>query len=214
MAVNGKEITMRITREVAITEVWLDEQARLAWPAVPAKVWAAELGKALVWFVGLVLLLLSMALLAPESKADSINVSFVASELDQGTVLPLAGGVDVQLAGNLIQAQNQTWGKEWLDGSLTLSVESVLRAIQLYVWPGGPTEITKDHTEFSIVWLQSTIAIDPRLTGGFDTTVVNFGEQPVVSTPEAGTLVVTLAGLAGLGILLWSVKSRVRELSR
>jgi len=205
---------MRITREVALTEVWLDEQARLAWPAVPARVWVAELGKALVWFVGLVLLILGMALLAPESRADSVNVSFVASELDQGTVLPLAGGVDVQLAGNLIQAQNQTWGKEWLDGSLTLSVESVLRAISLYVWPGGPTEITKDHTEFSIVWLQSTIAIDPRLTGGFDTASINFGEQPVISTPEPGTLVVTLAGLAGLGILLWSVKSRVRELSR
>ena len=205
---------MRITREVALTEVWLDEQARLAWPAVPARVWVAELGKALVWFVGLVLLILGMALLAPESRADSVNVSFVASELDQGTVLPLAGGVDVQLAGNLIQAQNQTWGKEWLDGSLTLSVESVLRAISLNVWPGGPTEITKDHTEFSIVWLQSTIAIDPRLTGGFDTASINFGEQPVISTPEPGTLVVTLAGLAGLGILLWSVKSRVRELSR
>jgi len=204
---------MRITREVALTEVWLNEQARLeAWP-IPARVWAAELGKALVWFVGLVLLLLGMALLAPESRADSINVSFVASELDQGTVLPLAGGVDVQLAGNIIKAQNLTWGKEWLDGSLTLSVESVLRAISLYVWPGGPTEITKDHTEFSIVWLQSTIAVDPRLTGGFNTAEANFGEVPVVPTPESGTLLVTLAGLAGLGILLWVVKRDVRELS-
>ena len=205
---------MRVTREVALTEVWLDERARLeVWP-IPARVWASEIAKAAVWLVGLVLLLLGMALLAPETRADSINVSFVASELDQGTVLPLAGGVDVQLAGNLIQAQNQTWGKEWLDGSLTLSIESVLRAISLYVWPGGPTEITKDHTEFSIVWLQSTIAIDPRLTGGFDTASINFGEVPVVSTPEPGTLVITLAGLAGLGILLWGVKSRVRELSR
>jgi len=151
--------------------------------------------KGIVMAIGLVLLLFSMAILAPESRGDTIKQADIASELDQESVLPLAGGVDVQLANNLIQAQNAAWGKQWLDGSLELSIESVLKAIGLYVWDGGPTEITKDQTEFQVVWIQSHIAIDPRLTVGFDTAAINFGEQPVV-TPEPRVLLLALIGLA------------------
>jgi len=210
-----------ISREVAITEAYLDHQAQLYEPSFPqvssrgcsVGLWVSEIAKALVWLLGLVLLILGMALLAPESRGDTVNVSSVASILDANTVLPLAGGVDTQLASNLLRAQQQTWGKEWLDGSLTLSIESVLRAIGLYVWEGGPTSITSEKDE-PIVWLQSHIAIDPRLSVGFDTASINFGEQPVVTTPETGTLGVLLLGLAGLGVLLWITKRDVRELSR
>ena len=207
---------MRITREVALTEVYLDHQAQLygiTFPRVSARVWAAEIGKALVWFIGLVLLLLGMALLAPESRADSVTTSQIAAELDANSALQLAVGVDIQLANNLIVAQNQTWSKEWQLGSLDASIEAVLRAISLYVWPGGPAVVTNQR-EFPIVWDQSRVAIDTGLSVGFDTAVINFGEVEVVSTPEPGTLIVLLAGLAGLGTLLCIVKRDVRELSQ
>jgi len=202
---------MRISREVALTEAYLDHQAQLyegSFPQVSARVWASEIGKVVVWFVGLVLLLFSMAILAPESRGDTIKVSTIASELDTESVLPLAGGVDVQLANNLIQAQTAAWGKQWLDGSLELSIESVLRAIGLYVWDGGPTEITKDGEP--IVWLQSHIAIDPRLTVGFDTAAINFGEV-AVATPEPMTLVLVLMGLVWLGVVRWSNRQSMAD---
>ena len=163
--------------------------------------------KGIVMAIGLVLLLFSMAILAPESRGDTIKQADIASELDQESVLPLAGGVDVQLANNLIQAQNAAWGKQWLDGSLELSIESVLRAIGLYVWDGGPTEITKDGEP--IVWLQSHIAIDPRLTVGFDTAAINFGEVAV--TPEPMTLVLVLMGLVWLGVVRWSNRQSMAD---
>jgi hypothetical protein len=202
-----------ITREVALTEAYLDHQALLSQPSFPrvsAREWASEIAKAVVWFVGLVLIIFSMAILAPESRGDTIKVSTIASELDQESVLPLAGGVDVQLANNLIQAQNAAWGKQWFEGSLELSIESVLKAIGLYVWDGGPTEITKDQTAFQVVWIQSHIAIDPRLTVGFDTEAINFGEQPV-STPEPMTLVLVLMGLVWLGVVRWSNRQSMAD---
>jgi len=166
--------------------------------------------KGIVLTVGLVLLLFSMAILAPESRGDTIKQTDIASTLDAESVLPLAGGVDVQLANNLIQAQNAAWGKQWLDGSLEMSIESVLKAIGLYVWPGGPDEITKDQTEFQVVWLQSHIAIDPRLTVGFDTAAINFGEVPV-STPEPMTLILVLMGLVWLGVVRWSNRQSMAD---
>jgi len=203
---------MNITREVALTEAYLDHQAQLyepSFPRVSGRVWAEEIAKGIVWFIGLVLLLFSMAILAPESRGDTIKQADIASELDQESVLPLAGGVDVQLANNLIQAQTAAWGKQWLDGSLELSIESVLRAIGLYVWDGGPTEITKYQTEFQVVWLQSHIAIDPRLTVGFDTASINFGEVAV--TPEPMTLVLVLMGLVWLGVVRWSNRQSMAD---
>ena len=206
---------MRITREVALTETWLDHQAQLygiTFPRVSACVWAEEIAKAAVWFVGLVLLILGMAILAPESRGDTLSTGQVASYLDANTVLPLAAGVDTQLATNLLVAQQQTWGKQWQEGSLQASMDAVLRAIMLYVWPGGPTSITSKKDE-PIVWDQSHVAIDLGLSGGFNTASINFGEQPVVNTPEPSTLV--LMGLVLLVMIGFSIglASR-RELAR
>ena len=206
---------MNITREVALTELYLDHQAQLygiTFPRVSARVWAAELAKATVWFVGLVLLLFGMALLAPESRGDTLSTGQVASYLDANSVLPLAAGVDTQLATNLLVAQQQTWGKQWQEGSLQASMDAVLRAITLYVWPGGPAEITSKRDN-PIVWAQSKVAIDLGLSGGFDTAVVNFGEVQVVSTPEPRALVLmglVLLVMIGFSIGLASRREAVR----
>jgi hypothetical protein len=200
---------MRITREVAATEVWLDYQAELRepnWPerAVSARVWAEELAKAAVWFAGVAILILLMILLAPESRGDTLQVSQISAALDAGTPIPLAQGVDTQLAFNLVTAQNKTWGRDWLDGSLTLSIESVLKVISLYVWDGGPTLVTNQN-EFPIVWLQSRIAIDPRLSGELSPASINFGEVLVdpVGVPEPATYVGVVLGLVGLSLMRW-----------
>src|SRR5580765_4856215 len=170
---------MQITREVAITE---DQQAQLyggSFPRVSTRVWVAEIGKALVWFVGLVLLLLGMALLAPESRADSISVNAVASYLDDNSALQLAGGVGAQLAVNLIKTQGLAWGSQWQVGSLLASEDAVLKAITAYVWDGGPTTVTKDQDFFWLVWAQSRVAIDTTLTVGISADRLDFGEVPV-----------------------------------
>lgn len=200
---------MKITREVATTEVWLDHQAELQepnWPeqVVSARVWAEELAKASVWFAGVAILILLMILLAPESRGDTLQVSQISAALDAGTPIPLAQGVDTQLAFNLVTAQNKAWGRDWLDGSLTLSIESVLKVISLYVWDGGPTLVTNQQ-EFPIVWLQSRIAIDPRLSGELSPASINFGEAPVdpISTPEPATYVGVVLGLVGLSLMRW-----------
>lgn len=187
---------MRITREVALTEVYLDEQARYAavWDRTPAKVWASELAKALVWFVGVVLVLVLMLLLAPESKADSVPVGSVVSYLTQNSSLPLAGGVGKELANNLLIAQTEAWGNVWQTGSLLASENGVLKAITLYVWPGGPSAITDYCCQ--VVWDSSHVAIDLNLTVGLGPSVVNFGEQ-VVSTPEPATWIMLIIALVG-----------------
>jgi hypothetical protein len=118
---------MRITREVALTEVWLDNQARAwQWPQVPAREWASEIAKALVCIVGIGILVLLMVLLTPSpTKADSIPFSTagVASYLDSYTPLPLADGVDTALALDLLNAQRAAWGiapKSWQPAPISL----------------------------------------------------------------------------------------------
>jgi hypothetical protein len=167
-------------------------------------VWAEELAKAAVWFAGVAILILLMILLAPESRGDTLQVSQISAALDAGTPIPLAQGVDTQLAFNLVTAQNKAWGREWLDGSLTLSIESVLKVISLYVWDGGPTLVTNQN-EFPIVWLQSRIAIDPRLSGELGPASINFGEVPVdpVGVPEPATYVGIVLGMVGLSLMRW-----------
>lgn len=204
---------MTITREVALTEVYLDSQARLAGPSlprVPARVWAAEIAKAVVWFVGLVLLMLGMALLAPTSRADSVPVSQVAAFLEGNSSLPLAVGVGGELAQNLLSAQVEEWGAVWQTGSLQASEDAVLRAIQLYVWPGGPTMITSEQAE-PVVWAQSRVAIDTRLSVTLDPPVVDVGSARV---PEGGTLVSVLVGLVGVGMVRWGLKRSMAERMR
>jgi len=152
----------------------------------------SELLKGIVLTLGLVLLLFAMAVLAPQARADSLNVSQVAHYLDQWTALPLAPHVDRLLATNLLDAQELAWGSQWQEGSLLASENAVLKAITLYVWPGGPTMITVGGEE--LVWVQSNIAIDTTLSVGFSADSLNFGSQPVV-TPEPDVLLLLLIAL-------------------
>jgi hypothetical protein len=142
-------------------------------------------------------------------RADSVNQ--VAAELDAATVLPFAPGVDTRLAVNLLKAQSLASYASAL--SLDLSIQSVLKAVSLYVWPGGPTVVTKDENTFLLVWAQSRIAINPDLTVGLSTDHLDFGEQPV-STPENSSLLY-LIGTLGLGLIVsspkWSVKNRMKD---
>ena len=158
----------------------------------------SELLKGIVLTVGLVLLLFAMAVLAPQARADSLNVSQVAHYLDTWTALPLAPHVDRLLASNLLDAQELAWGTQWQEGSLLASENAVLKAITLYVWPGGPAAITVGGEP--LVWVQSNISIDTTLSVGFGTDSLNFGEQPItaVVTPEPATLAMLLAGIVGL----------------
>jgi hypothetical protein len=198
---------MRISREVAINEVYLNEQARaFAWERVPAKTWANEAGKALVWIVGVCLLILLMVLLTPSpSKADSMpfSIAGVASYLDSYTPLPLADGVDEALALNLLTAQRARWGsapKSWQVGSLLASETSVLKAIGVYVYPDGPDFVTFDTDFFWLIWAQSEVAINVDASGGFDRVAFDFG--PVaVATPEPATWLALAVGLFGLAIV-------------
>src|SRR4029077_135096 len=150
--------------------------------------------------IGLVLMLIGMVILAPESRADTVPVSTVAAYLDSNSVLPLAQGVDTSLASNLLEAQVLAWGSQWQTGSLMASEDAVLKAITLYMWPGGPSSITSDHGEFSIVWLQSNVAIDLNLSVGTSTGGLDFGTQAV---PEPSTLILGLMGLVGLWAMEW-----------
>src|SRR6266403_3265120 len=146
-----------ISREVAITEVWLDGQAR-------ANRWQEARPRGEWWRV----VLLTIALLAWASfaRADSIPAGAIANELRQATPIPFAGGVGMGLAKDLLGAQVVAGYTGQLEmESLELSVDAVLKAISLYVWPGGPTLITFGGEP--IVWAQANVAIDPNLTVSF-----------------------------------------------
>jgi hypothetical protein len=123
---------------------------------------------------------------AATAHADTITQ--VAAELDASTVLPLAPGVDLDLAGNLLNAQIAANAD-----SLQLSINAVLKAIGLYVWPGGPTEITDEKAE-PVVWTQSRIAINPNVTVSITPTSIDFGDVPI-TTPESSTIAFLFAGL-------------------
>ena len=142
---------------------------------------------------GLLLGLLALPILA---RADTI--SDVAGKLDTDTVIPLASGVDLELAGNLLQAQALASYASPL--SLNLSVEAVLKAISLYTFPGGPALITSE-TDEPIVWAQSRIAIDPQATVSLNPPSLDFGSQPV-TTPEPEAWVLLLIGVAAF-VIWW-----------
>jgi hypothetical protein len=203
---------MNIPREVVLTEIWLDEQARLAegsFPPLPAKVWVSEIAKAAVWLIGLVLFLLVLCILAPEGRADAVKPSQVEHYLELNTALPLGIGIGGELAENLLDAQLLAWGDRWQKGSLRASEDAVLKAITLYVWPNGP-EVVTDEDGFPIVWAQSRVAIDLRLSAGFDTTTFDFGERPVV-TAEPDVLLLLLIGLVAALPIPMLVRDGIRK---
>jgi len=138
---------------------------------------------------------------AVTTQADSIPQGQIAQELKAESVLPLGPSVPNQLAGNLLFAQAQVTYSSL--ESLQLSMESVLKAIGLYVWEGGPSSITSETAE-PLVFLQSRIAINPALTVELSTSNLYFGEQSV-TVPEPTILTFLLLVLGG-GMVWWGVR--------
>jgi hypothetical protein len=140
---------------------------------------------------------LSILLLASVARADSLTEIQIIKQLKQGAVLPLAPTVGDQLADNLIAAQlTYISYTQFEPDSLQLSIDSVLKAISLYVWPGGPTAITSEQAE-PIVWEQSMIAIDTRVSVSISPTSIDFGPTPI-TTPEPSTLLLLFFPLLAL----------------
>jgi hypothetical protein len=122
----------------------------------------------------------------------------VAKELSTESALPLAPSVPQDLAKNILFAQaHASYGSP---ESLDLSIESVLRAISLYVWSSGPVAVTSESAE-PIVWAQSRTAINPDATVVISPASINFGEAPV-QTPEPEVWILMLLGLAGS--MIWA----------
>jgi hypothetical protein len=130
--------------------------------------------------------------------ADSLSVGQIAQELKQDAVIPMAPSVGNQLAKNLLAAQAAAPYTQFEPDSLQLSIDSVLRAIGLYAYPGGPTMITDEASE-PVVWEASRIAIDDRLTVSFTPGSLDFGSQPV-ATPEPAGWILLLTGLGACAI--------------
>jgi hypothetical protein len=130
----------------------------------------------------------------------------VAKELSTESILPLAGGVAQDLAKNLLFAQTQVsyGGPESLD----LSILSVLKAISLYDYLGGPGIITGPDRE-PVVWAQARLATNPDATVSLTPSALNFGEVPV-QTPEPEVWILMLLGLAGSMIWANLLSSKMR----
>src|SRR4030095_4764401 len=128
------------------------------------------------------------------ARADSLSLGQIAQELKQDAVIPLAPSVGNQLAKNLLAAQAAAPYTQFEPDSLQLSIDAVLKAITAYVWPGGPTEVTNNEQDFLLVWAQSRIAIDNRLTVSITPGGLDFESQPV-ATPEPAGWILLLTGL-------------------
>src|SRR5437763_915193 len=101
---------------------------------------------------------------ASAARADSLTEAQVAAGLTARSPLLLGPSVPDTLATNLLNAQAANLSYTAFEpDSLQLSIDAVIKAIGLYVWDGGPTTITSAQAE-PLVWVQSNIAIDDRLT--------------------------------------------------
>lgn len=130
--------------------------------------------------------LLLLFVLAGVSRADSLTEAQISAQLEQG-VIPLAAGVGDTLALNLLDAQalNIIYTANE-PTSLQLSIDAVLKAISIYVWPGGPTLITSEADE-PIVFEQSRMAVDTGASVLLTPSSIDFGPTPI-TTPEPSTL--------------------------
>ena len=123
------------------------------------------------------------------THADTIHsipmaeIVTVSKEITAGSDLPLRGDMSRDLAENLLIAQADPACFYCGAESLSLSIQSVDRAIYLeFLTPSnGPY---CDDNNCQIVWLSSEIAINPNATLSFNPSSLNFGDVPVVNTPE------------------------------
>lgn len=151
--------------------------------------------------------ILLLLVIAGVSRADSLTETQVAQQLQSGAVIPLASGVDDILANNLLAAQLANISYTANEPtSLQLSIDAVLKAIGIYVWPGGPTQITDAQNE-PIVFVQSEMAIDTGAGVSLSPTSIDFGSVPV-STPEPSSALLLLLPLCGLVFLTRSASER------
>src|SRR5947207_12297023 len=150
--------------------------------------------------LSLIAILLGLLTIPTIALADSLSLGQIAQELKQDAVIPLASSVGNQLAKNLLAAQAAAPYTQFEPDSLQLSIDALLQAIGLYVWDGGPTTITSAQAE-PLVWVQSNIAIDDRLTVSITPGSLDFGSQPV-ATPEPEAWILILTGLVAL-ITAW-----------
>jgi hypothetical protein len=132
----------------------------------------------------------------------------VAKELSTESILPLAGSVPQQLAKNILfaQAHASYGGPESLD----LSIESVLRAIQIEA--GAGWIVVGSSATDPIVWFSAETAVNPAATVSLTPSAINFGEVPV-QTPEPEVWILMLLGLAGSIIWANLLAFKMRNLS-
>ena len=139
--------------------------------------------------------------------ADTVTDN-LAADLTLDSPIPLGPGVALELATNLVTAQADSSYAASEPDSLTLSFESVLRAIGIEETYFGLTDII-DAAQAPIVFESSELAIDDRVSVEFTVngvviqpgTILNFGDVPVGATsgtftaPEPNALWLTIIGL-------------------
>jgi hypothetical protein len=154
------------------------------------------------------IVIMGLLVLPVTATADSLTERQVIAALKRGSDLPMTGAIADQLADNLLAAQAAAPYTSFEPDSLQLSIDAVLRAISLYEFPDGPTRITSQAAE-PIVWLQSTVAIDDRVSVSLTPGSIDFGSEPIV-TPEPGEWILILTGLTAFvmtrGLLRRSTK--------
>jgi hypothetical protein len=151
--------------------------------------------------------LASLALAVSSARADTITDN-VAAAISADSSMPLASGIAIDLAQNLMVAQEASSYAANEPDSLTLSFASVLRAIWLEGTLFDETEITDAST---LAFLQSQIAIDDRVSltiyvNGVEYVpgeVINFGDVPIDPVPEPGTWILGLIGIDCLLLVQW-----------
>jgi hypothetical protein len=153
------------------------------------------------------LLIFVLLCFAPMARADSLMPSLVTvgSYLSSNSSVPITQQANMQLSRNILNAQSSSTCSYCGPESLLLSEDSVLRAIDLYLWAGVPIS---SATLQPLVWLQSTIAINPDATVGITPSRIDFGEAPV-NTPEPSVMLLFVLGLACM-CAAWLVSRRKR----
>jgi hypothetical protein len=156
-----------------------------------------------MWALSIAALVMLIVTNTCDAQADEITD--VAAMLTADSSVPMAPGVAMELATNLMWAQETSSYAASEPDSLTLSFASVLRAIWLEGTLDGVTEII-DATEAPLPFLQSGIAIDDRVSieifvNGVPYVpgeVINFGDVPVASVPDSGSLIIPLTVVLGI----------------